>query len=105
MPWPVRQSGRRVGPGSKTNNLMKEGSYQEEAGLFFVEAEDGIRDVAVTGVHTCALPILPEGLRRPFPQRRRRGRVARHSGDRGGVSVATRRRGGNASYLPCCGVC
>src|SRR3989449_274099 len=25
--------------------------------VFFFQAEDGIRDVAVTGVHTCALPI------------------------------------------------
>src|SRR2546429_6542256 len=25
--------------------------------IFFVQAEDGIRDVAVTGVQTCALPI------------------------------------------------
>src|SRR2546422_10519932 len=25
--------------------------------LFFFQAEDGIRDVAVTGVQTCALPI------------------------------------------------
>src|SRR2546429_7297622 len=29
--------------------------------FFFFQAEDGIRDVAVTGVQTCALPILPEG--------------------------------------------
>src|SRR3989449_150211 len=30
--------------------------------LFFFQAEDGIRDVAVTGVQTCALPIyLPAG--------------------------------------------
>src|SRR2546429_746730 len=28
------------------------------SGLFFFQAEDGIRDVAVTGVQTCALPIL-----------------------------------------------
>src|SRR5256884_7708970 len=28
--------------------------------LFFFQAEDGIRDVAVTGVQTCALPILFE---------------------------------------------
>src|SRR2546429_80642 len=28
---------------------------------FFFQAEDGIRDVAVTGVQTCALPILPAG--------------------------------------------
>src|SRR6266436_4612517 len=27
---------------------------------FFFQAEDGIRDVAVTGVQTCALPILAE---------------------------------------------
>src|SRR2546422_9816698 len=30
--------------------------------FFFFQAEDGIRDVAVTGVQTCALPISP---RRP----------------------------------------
>src|SRR2546429_3737233 len=28
-----------------------------DVGLFFIQAEDGIRDVAVTGVQTCALPI------------------------------------------------
>src|SRR5687768_17642887 len=28
--------------------------------FFFFQAEDGIRDVAVTGVQTCALPILLE---------------------------------------------
>src|SRR2546429_2165950 len=28
-----------------------------ESGFFFFQAEDGIRDVAVTGVQTCALPI------------------------------------------------
>src|SRR3712207_5656993 len=27
--------------------------------LFFFQAEDGIRDIGVTGVQTCALPILP----------------------------------------------
>src|SRR5258707_8476366 len=26
--------------------------------LFFFEAEDGIRDIGVTGVQTCALPIF-----------------------------------------------
>src|SRR2546429_7311245 len=29
--------------------------------FFFFQAEDGIRDVAVTGVQTCALPISGEG--------------------------------------------
>src|SRR3989449_7129234 len=28
--------------------------------FFFFQAEDGIRDVAVTGVQTCALPILAD---------------------------------------------
>src|SRR5258707_2358977 len=27
--------------------------------FFFFQAEDGIRDIGVTGVQTCALPILP----------------------------------------------
>src|SRR2546422_2672711 len=29
--------------------------------FFFFQAEDGIRDVAVTGVQTCALPISVRG--------------------------------------------
>src|SRR5205807_6233337 len=28
--------------------------------FFFFQAEDGIRDYKVTGVQTCALPILPQ---------------------------------------------
>src|SRR2546429_2815924 len=31
--------------------------------FFFFQAEDGIRDVAVTGVQTCALPIAIRGLK------------------------------------------
>src|SRR5256884_6263295 len=35
---------------------------------FFFQAEDGIRDVAVTGVQTCALPIFRQaGARLPGP--------------------------------------
>src|SRR2546430_16950102 len=33
--------------------------------LFFFQAEDGIRDLTVTGVQTCALPIFP--LNAHFP--------------------------------------
>src|SRR5947209_8937057 len=33
--------------------------------IFFFQAEDGIRDIGVTGVQTCALPILEPGPRRP----------------------------------------
>src|SRR2546430_5113996 len=45
--------------------------------FFFFQAEDGIRDVTVTGVQTCALPISPDrgaprhpGLPRPARQDR-----------------------------------
>src|SRR5918993_2950020 len=34
--------------------------------FFFFQAEDGIRDIGVTGVQTCALPICP-GRRPPSP--------------------------------------
>ena len=30
--------------------------------VFFFQAEDGIRDIGVTGVQTCALPILPQSF-------------------------------------------
>src|SRR5256885_2864539 len=30
--------------------------------FFFFQAEDGIRDYKVTGVQTCALPILPPAV-------------------------------------------
>src|SRR3712207_7161047 len=30
-------------------------------GFFFFQAEDGIRDIGVTGVQTCALPIFEHG--------------------------------------------
>src|SRR3712207_7746589 len=43
--------------------------------FFFFQAEDGIRDIGVTGVQTCALPIWPrpERLRDRPPARARRG--------------------------------
>src|SRR6266853_3244667 len=36
--------------------------------FFFFQAEDGIRDLTVTGVQTCALPIFEaaEGQQRPY---------------------------------------
>src|SRR5438270_5274585 len=36
--------------------------------FFFFQAEDGIRDLTVTGVQTCALPISPLPARRPWPR-------------------------------------
>src|SRR5256884_7955805 len=68
--------------------------------FFFFQAEDGIRDVAVTGVQTCALPIFRQhgavranegGIRRGDPRAARAGlrrhnrpapRFARHHPDR-----------------------
>src|SRR2546429_2756296 len=42
--------------------------------FFFFQAEDGIRDVAVTGVQTCALPIL-DPLRQGEESREFEGRL------------------------------
>src|SRR2546421_9416865 len=44
--------------------------------FFFFQAEDGIRDLIVTGVQTCALPISLAG--------RRASDASLHAGDRGG---------------------
>src|SRR3712207_7114419 len=53
--------------------------------FFFFQAEDGIRDIGVTGVQTCALPIYGAGAarRRPEPDPRRPGRGRR--GERPGL--------------------
>src|SRR5687768_824168 len=37
--------------------LVKRTQDEADRLVFFFQAEDGIRDVAVTGVQTCALPI------------------------------------------------
>src|SRR3712207_8276754 len=34
--------------------------------FFFFQAEDGIRDIGVTGVQTCALPIFSHGFAEPL---------------------------------------
>src|SRR2546427_7171813 len=51
--------------------------------FFFFKAEDGIRVLTVTGVQTCALPILS----RPSPRRVGRAR-GRNGGDRRDPQVA-----------------
>src|SRR2546430_8940271 len=56
--------------------------------VFFFQAEDGIRDLTVTGVQTCALPIchrrgevlFRKPLRSPTIDLRRRNRLLRNSG-------------------------
>src|SRR5688572_32107894 len=52
--------------------------------FFFFQAEDGIRDLTVTGVQTCALPIFPR------PTRARAGR-RRHVGSRAAGNPHRRR--------------
>src|SRR2546429_4162703 len=42
--------------GSRLHILLDHSAFWRS--LFFFQAEDGIRDVAVTGVQTCALPIF-----------------------------------------------
>src|SRR2546430_16084592 len=37
--------------------------------FFFFQAEDGIRDLTVTGVQTCALPIWPLALKVTLPEK------------------------------------
>src|SRR5712664_4422361 len=48
--------------------------------FFFFQAEDGIRDLIVTGVQTCALPIFPPAvlLQLPRSARDRRTPAARY---------------------------
>src|SRR6266478_8318553 len=78
---------------------------------FFFQAEDGIRDLTVTGVQTCALPIYRraggnrvaleiEGDEEHRPQRRRRPRA--HLPVVRGVANSTsrpRRRNTSVSYV------
>src|SRR3712207_1952695 len=37
---------------------MMNADEQHKVSIFFFQAEDGIRDIGVTGVQTCALPIF-----------------------------------------------
>src|SRR2546429_6219920 len=60
-------------------------TYQDRTVVvFFFQAEDGIRDVAVTGVQTCALPICLPGRARllhaaPPPEGHRGSACSGHS--------------------------
>src|SRR2546422_10871942 len=85
--------------------------------FFFFQAEDGIRDVAVTGVQTCALPIsgkgfnvkrvvviaadclrgqrvvaMPRALPVPFPQARSEERRVGKSVDLGGRRIIKKKK-------------
>src|SRR3712207_8731742 len=72
--------------------------------FFFFQAEDGIRDIGVTGVQTCALPICPPrggGAPRRSPRGLARGRTARDlAGERGRSGIPRVARDGRARDLP-----
>src|SRR2546428_10358284 len=53
------ETGRTVSSetGRRRDNRSESNSTSEGPDWFFFQAEDGIRDVAVTRVQTCALPI------------------------------------------------
>src|SRR5256885_11030364 len=63
---PPRGSGPRIGDGPRSVCGC----------VFFFQAEDGIRDYKVTGVQTCALPILRLRHRDPGPRAGGGGAVA-----------------------------
>src|SRR2546429_1778026 len=54
----------RIQASSRIWFLVGTGGWIRDRVVFFFQAEDGIRDVAVTGVQTCALPIWPENVNR-----------------------------------------
>src|SRR5947209_20583471 len=56
---------------------------------FFFQAEDGIRDIGVTGVQTCALPILQDGPRRQGVQAGQ-AELGQRAGDRGRTELDCR---------------
>src|SRR5256884_6088809 len=62
---------RRTTAATSIDIIGKQAAYSQlhtemDREFFFFQAEDGIRDVAVTGVQTCALPISGRaGIHRP----------------------------------------
>src|SRR5215203_6908130 len=65
--------------------------------FFFFQAEDGIRDIGVTGVQTCALPISGStrlGRSSPGSVSRARARVTRRPSPRSSPRSSEERRVG-----------
>src|SRR6266436_2712793 len=54
---------------------VKIGKRSVRCAIFFLQAEDGIRHVAVTGVQTCALPISASARRCGTPSQDSRSRI------------------------------
>src|SRR2546422_3875710 len=66
---------------------------------FFFQAEDGIRDVAVTGVQTCALPIFVRGARGGGGRGERDGPAQRGGGTMSRAENGSVRAGGRVQYV------
>src|SRR5256885_8382236 len=92
-------TGATKAPGTLESRTVSDSSL-----FFFFQAEDGIRDYKVTGVQTCALPILAQhgGLRLAHHDDQRAGRAGmgrrrhrsggRHAGPAGVDADSARRR-------------
>src|SRR2546430_7481966 len=81
------------------------------AEFFFFQAEDGIRDLTVTGVQTCALPIFPERvvrlvqeMRRLHPGLRRDASDAQARSAQLGLLLDARDLDAELTGANCCGV-
>src|SRR2546430_3155235 len=82
--WDVQWSSKQI---ARVRNPPRQLVHKSQVFFFFFQAEDGIRDLTVTGVQTCALPILKKQQRndercRPFSgkpgHRRENPQKARH---------------------------
>src|SRR2546430_7191267 len=62
---PIRPNTKELGPAKETPKYGRKRCY-----VFFFQAEDGIRDLTVTGVQTCALPISGRHDHPPVDDRR-----------------------------------
>src|SRR2546430_7330323 len=67
--------------------------------FFFFQAEDGIRDLTVTGVQTCALPISARSPGRRADAGAGRQRVRRGGRDRGGADRKSTRLNSSHSQI------
>src|SRR2546430_3454138 len=65
--WVQKLNAKRMLIDWYANWMLKMASSSCTRLFFFFQAEDGIRDLTVTGVQTCALPISTREAERPAP--------------------------------------
>src|SRR5204862_2603950 len=69
---------------------------------FFFTAEDGIRDLYVTGVQTCALPILPNAITGTRWSAQTRTACCTSCASRGHSTASGGSTGSHVVILACC---